>query len=125
MLAELGERSSFSTFAALLAKAFYMQGKYDEALEMADRSERAAAADDVSTHVQWRGPRAKVLARRGRIKRAEQIAREAVRLAEGTDFLNLHGDALIDLAEILRIDKRAPEAAAAVANAAALYETKG
>ena len=125
MLAELGERSSFSTFAALLAKAFYMQGKYDEALEMTDRSERAAAADDVSTHVQWRGPRAKILARRGRIKRAEQIAREAVRLAEGTDFLNLHGDALIDLAEILRIDRRRAEAAAAVANAVTVYETKG
>ena len=125
MLAELGEKSSFSTFAALRAKAFYMQGKYDDALEMTEHSERAAAADDVSTHVQWRGTRAKILARRGRLKRAEQIAREAVRLAEGTDFLSLHGDVLIDLAEILRIDRRPAEAAAAVANAATLYEAKG
>jgi tetratricopeptide (TPR) repeat protein len=125
VLGELGESSSFSTFAALLARACYMQDKEDEALALTEQSERVAAVDDVSTHVQWRGTRAKILARRGRIDHAERLAREGVRLASKTDFLNIHGDALVDLAEILRIDARNAEAAAVVGRALRLYRAKG
>ena len=75
--------------------------------------------------MQWRGPRAKVLARRGELDAAERLAREAVSLAGQTDFLNLHGNALLDLATVLRHSRRLGDAAAAADAANALYERKG
>jgi hypothetical protein len=65
-----------------------------------EASERAASPDDLTTQVQWRGPRAKVLARRGERAEAERLAREAVELASRTDFPSLRGDALANLAEV-------------------------
>ena len=50
----------------------------------------------------WRGVQARVLARRGQLDDAEALAREAVSLAEQTDFLVYRGDALVDLAYILQ-----------------------
>jgi hypothetical protein len=75
--------------------------------------------------VQWRGPRAKALARRGELEAAERLAREAVSLAARTDFLNLHANALLDLATVAQRERRFEEAAAAARAANALYERKG
>lgn len=63
-------------------------------------SEKTAAPDDLASQVEWRGPRAKVLARRGEFDAACRVAQESVDLARQTDFLNLHGDALMDLADV-------------------------
>ena len=49
----------------------------------------------------------------------------AVGHVEGTEFLNLHADALLVLAEVLRLAGRAGEAAAALEEAIELYERKG
>ncbi|HEY2175551.1 MAG TPA: hypothetical protein VGH85_17220, partial [Mycobacteriales bacterium] len=49
----------------------------------------------------------------------------AVSLAEQTDFLNLHGNALLDLATVLRHGRHLEDAAAAAAAANTLYERKG
>ena len=46
-------------------------------------------------------------------------------LAETTDDLNLHGDALMDLAEVLSLGGRASEADPAIEAAIGLYERKG
>jgi hypothetical protein len=48
-----------------------------------------------------------------------------VALAERTDLVNLHGDALLDLAAVLDADGRPAEAAEAGADALRLYEGKG
>jgi len=48
-----------------------------------------------------------------------------VGLGEPTDWLNLRGDTLMDLAEVLRLAGRADEAASAVEDALRLYEQKG
>jgi hypothetical protein len=62
-----------------------------------------------------------VLARLGRRAEAEPVARSAVALAETTDFLNVHADALRDLAEVL-----GPAGGAdAAAEARDLYARKG
>ena len=53
------------------------------------------------------------------------IAREAVGHAEGTEFLGFHADALLVLAEVLRLAGEPAEAAAALEEAVALYERKG
>ena len=56
------------------------------------------------------GVRARLLAARGGFAEAEQLAREAVTLAESTEFVNFHADALIDLAAVLEADSRTAEA---------------
>jgi hypothetical protein len=50
-----------------------------------------------------------------------------VRLVERTDLLIHHGDALLDLAEVLRLDPRptAQEERALALKAVAMYEQKG
>ena len=125
VLEEMGDRSGLSTNAAMLAEALLAQGRDEEALELTVQSEQAAAAEDLPVQVQWRGPRAKALARRGKLDAAERLAHEAVSLAEQTDFLNLHANALLDLATVLQHDRRVEEAAAAAETAKTLYERKG
>jgi DNA-binding SARP family transcriptional activator/class 3 adenylate cyclase len=125
VLEEMGDRSGLSTNTAMLAEAVLAQGRDEEALELTVQSERAAAAEDLPVQVQWRGPRAKALARRGELGAAERLAREAVSLAARTDFLNLHANALLDLATVLQHGRRLEDSAAAAAAAKALYERKG
>jgi hypothetical protein len=67
---------------------------------------------------------AKSVAVQGDHARAEEFAREAVRLASSTDFLALHGDTLVDLADLLLPDR--PRDAIQAADAAIdLYDRKG
>jgi tetratricopeptide (TPR) repeat protein len=124
-LREMGELGRLSTEAAFLAQALFAQGRYDEAERLTGVSADAATADDAFSQIAWRGTRSKTLARRGELAQAELLAREAVALAEETDGLNLHGDALLDLAAALRTAGRLTQAAAAADRALALFERKG
>ena len=124
-LEQMGDAPSLANVTAVLAQALYAGGRYSEALRFSEISQEASAEDDLSAQIQWRGPRAKVLARRGRRKKAEQLGVEAVLLAQETDFLNQHADALLDLAEVRRLDGRAAEARRPAAEAVRLYEQKG
>ncbi len=67
----------------------------------AEWSQEAAADEDLSAQVSWRGVLARLLADQGSWEEAEALATEAVRLAERTDFLTLHAEALVDLSEVL------------------------
>jgi predicted ATPase len=124
-LTEMGEQAFLSTTAAFLARAVFAQDRIDEAEDLAQLSAKLAATGDILTHVLWRGVQARVLARRGRLESAEELAREAVSLAEETDFVVYRGDALIDLASILQDSGRTQEAAAAAAAGLQLHEDKG
>ena len=73
----------------------------------------------------WRQVRAQILARRGEHAEAERLAREAVAIGERTDSIDLLGDAERDLGEVLVLAGRPEDAAAALEQAAALYERKG
>jgi DNA-binding SARP family transcriptional activator len=125
VLEEIGETQNFPDLAAKLADALYAQGRNDRALELSKVSEDSTAPDDLSAGVQWRAVRAKLLARQGDSEGAEALAREAVALASETDFLVLHGDALMDLAEVLRTAGRHEESVPVVQEALQLYEQKG
>lgn len=92
-LERLGEKGYFSTLAALLAEAVEAQGRLDEARELARASAAAAAPDDVASHVSWRVAEARALARAGAVDEAQAIAREAVEIADATDFSLLRADA--------------------------------
>jgi tetratricopeptide (TPR) repeat protein len=125
VLEEIGETQNFPDLAAKLADAFYAQRRDERALELSEVSEQSTAPDDLSAGVQWRAVRAKLLARRGDSETAEKLAREAVALASETDFLVLHGDALMDLAEVLRTARLDADSVPFVQEALQLYEQKG
>jgi class 3 adenylate cyclase len=124
-LIEMGDLGRASTEAAFLAEALYAQGRDEEAEAFSGVGEGAATPDDVLSQITWRGVRSKALARRGELAQADLLAREAVALAEETDGLNMHGDALLDLAEVLRAANRPTEAVAAAERALSLYKRKG
>ena len=67
----------------------------------------------------------KLLAHGGGVEAAERLGREAVAFAAASDFLDAHGDALVDLAEVLRLAGRPQEAASPLRHALRLYEQKG
>jgi predicted ATPase/DNA-binding SARP family transcriptional activator len=125
VLEDMGETQNFPDLAAKLADALYAQGRNERALELSKVSEESTAPDDLSAGVQWRAVRAKLLARQGESEGVERLAREAVELASETDFLVLHGDALMALAEVLRTAGRNEESVPVVQEALQLYEQKG
>jgi tetratricopeptide (TPR) repeat protein len=103
MLERMGERSWLSTSAAELAQALFALGRVDEASEWADKSNDLGASEDILTQMLWRQAAAKVYAARGEGGAAVRLALEAVALAEGTDGLNRHADALLDLAQVFEL----------------------
>ena len=121
----MGEHGVRATTAALLARAVFAQERYDEADQLSRLSERLADAEDAATHAMWRGTQARLHALRGELDQADRLAREAVRIAEPTDFLVVQADALVDLAAVADLDGRVTEARSAVHRALVLYERKG
>ena len=124
-LTAMGEGRALATTTALLAQAVYAQGRLDEASELCRTAEQRAAADDTPTQAIWRGVQAKVLAREGKCGQAEALAREGVALLEPTDLLSHRGDAMLDLAEVLRTCERHEEAERAIRDGLAQYKLKG
>jgi DNA-binding SARP family transcriptional activator/class 3 adenylate cyclase len=124
-LSGMSEGSALATTTALLAQAVFAQGRMGEAGELCRAAEAIAAAEDTMTQSTWRGVQAKVLAREGRGQEAETLAREAVALLEPTDLLSHRGDAMLDLADVLRTCARAEEADRATRTGLAIYELKG
>jgi tetratricopeptide (TPR) repeat protein len=125
VLEEMGETSGLSTVSALLAASLAAQGKAQEALRFADLSEESAAGVDLQTLIPARRARARALAALGQLEEAEAVARHAVELAQGTDWLNLHADARMSLAYVLMLASKVSEAATAANIALQLYEQKG
>ncbi len=124
-LKRIGEKSHFSSVAGLLARAVCAQGRFDEPDRISRESEEAARPNDIHSHILWRTTRALVLAHRGELEAAERLAREAVAFAAESDFVDSHGDALLELAAIMRFSGREQEAAEALREAERLYERKG
>jgi ATP/maltotriose-dependent transcriptional regulator MalT len=124
-LSSMNADDALATTTALLAQVVYAQGHLEEAGELCRMTQRRAAAEDTMTQVIWRGVQAKVLADEGRCEEAEALAREAVALAEPTDLLLHRGDAMLDLAEVLRTCERPEESDHAARMALDLYELKG
>jgi tetratricopeptide (TPR) repeat protein len=125
MLEELGDHSFLSSALGNLAQALYALGRLDEADVCAERSAEFGSSEDAFTQLIWRQVRAKVLARRSERIESERIAREAVTISEGTDFLNGQGDAQADLAEVLLLLGEHDEAGRALGEALDRYERKG
>jgi ATP/maltotriose-dependent transcriptional regulator MalT len=121
----MGEVSELSTTAVLLADVVYIQGRYDEAEELTRVAEKLGSQDDLITQMLWRSVRAKILARRGSMPLAEQLAREAAAMCAGTDQLHYNADVFMNLAEVLELDGHADAAKEMVERAVRLYTAKG
>jgi tetratricopeptide (TPR) repeat protein len=110
--------------AAALAVALCAQERFEEAARYAEIS-RERLTDRVMDQVIWRTASAQALAGLGRLDQAVRLAREAVTLAGTTDALNLHGDALMGLAEVFRDAGQREEAAEGAGRALDRYVRKG
>jgi len=117
-----GERAWWA--ASLMAETLYRQGRFADAEPYARVAQAETSEADVYLQIMWRNVGSKLLARQGDFDRAEELAREAVELGEPTDWLNLRGDTLMDLGEVLRLAGRLDEAVAAVKQALSLYTQK-
>jgi tetratricopeptide (TPR) repeat protein len=101
------------------------QGRDDEALVYSKAAEVATGEDDLESQALWRMVRAPILARAGDEVQAELLARAAVDLTRRTEAPLLQADALAELAAVLRIGGKRSEAREAIAQAVALYASKG
>ncbi len=123
--AEAGAVGFLQTFAPLLGRSLCALGRHDEAEPLAELGRTLdKTAQDVFTQALWRQVQALVYAHRGLHEEAEELAREAVAILEPTDALNLQGDALSDLTEVLRAAGRTDDARVALGRALERYEHK-
>jgi class 3 adenylate cyclase/tetratricopeptide (TPR) repeat protein len=124
-LEKSGEAYYLSSMAAMLGRLAREQGRDAEALALTERARAAAASDDVLTQALWRAVQAPVLARSGQIEPAEQLARSAIELLRDVEAPGFLGDALVDLAAVLRLAGKIDEAKQAVDEALQLLHAKG
>ncbi len=122
---EIGEGWFLSSVAVDLPRAVYEQGRYDDAFALLADIDEAPAPTDREWQIKRTGVPARLLARRGRLKEAEELARQGVALGADSEFVVLHADVLLDLAEVLELAGREAEAEAARVEAVSLYERKG
>jgi tetratricopeptide (TPR) repeat protein len=122
---ELGETDFFSGTALLLAEAVCRQGRYEEALQLAETTRKATQRGDFAVQAGWRQVQARVLARRGERGEAERLVLEAIELVDRTDLLPLRASVRQGAAEALRLAGRAEEAAELLDEAVILFEEKG
>ena len=125
MLEEAGERSWLSTAFGFAGQAHYDLGDLDNAMEAANRAAELGASDDVITQMLVRQVRAKVLARRGDLERAERLVLEAIELGEAVDMPCGTGEAYEDLGHVLYLAGKTAEAERAIERAIEIYDAKG
>ena len=111
LLEELGEVGYRFMAVSQLAASLYALERLDEAdewtrtAEELDTERRRRLADALAAGA---GSESSPVA--ASTREAEQLAREAVSLAEETDMLNFHGNALADLAEVYALAGRTEDA---------------
>jgi tetratricopeptide (TPR) repeat protein len=121
---EIGEGWFLSCVAVDLPRPIYEQGRYDEAFALVTAIDETPAPD-CEWLIKRTGVPARLLARRGRLDEAKALAREGVAVAADSEFVVLHADVLLDLAEVLELAGDAEEARAATDEAVSIYERKG
>jgi class 3 adenylate cyclase/tetratricopeptide (TPR) repeat protein len=102
-LVEAGERYHLSTVAGLLAQTLYVLGRFDEVEPLGRLTGELAADDDVDSQALWRCVLGKVRARQGSPEEGEELIRSAIEILEPTDAVLFQYGALLDLAEVQRL----------------------
>lgn len=117
-----GERGAFGYLAALLGEALCAQDRLDEAQQMTEEAQAAAAPDDIDPHAQWRATRAKLLARRGEFSAARRLVDEAQALIPPTSRPLPKAETLVAEAEVNRLAGAPDQAAVCLRAALRIYE---
>jgi tetratricopeptide (TPR) repeat protein len=123
VLDSIGETSSLSLQHAMRALFVARLGRFEEALDLSEQSERGAVA--ALTQAASRSARALALAGLGRIDEAVPVAREAVEIMGRTTDLHGRGETYSALAEVLTSAGEETEARLALDEAHDLFERKG
>ncbi|MGI9624703.1 MAG: AAA family ATPase, partial [Acidimicrobiales bacterium] len=123
-LGRLGIGADAGQAAAYLARALLMQGRLDEAEELAADSD-ALAGQNPQTLIAARTAQAEIMSARGRHDEAIEWAEAAVSAAAGKDIIVDAANAQSTLARVRRAAGDAAGASEAQANANALLEQKG
>jgi predicted ATPase len=119
------DRSHLAVRAAKLAESLYRQGREAEAEQWTEVARLNAASDDQSAQLILGSVVSKLLARKGVLAEARNLAEETVRRAESTDGLNQIAAARLALSEVLRASELFGEAERTVRGAIELFEQKG
>ena len=125
VLERMGEVGYLSSLAGSLAIVLARQGRLEEADRHISMCIETGSASDAWTQVQWRIARSEVLAHRGAVTQAVQMAEEAVEMSNRTDALSDRADARLALTGALRKAGRISDAADHARIALAEFERKG
>jgi DNA-binding SARP family transcriptional activator len=121
-LEQEGDRAWASTVGARLAEVLAEAGRGEEALALCARAAELASPDDIRAQASRRRAQARAL---GDVREAEELARQAIALLEGTDELNEQARAYAALADVLRRAGRGADAAGSMSTSSALLAAKG
>ena len=124
-LAESSETGYLATVVSLRALVALELGRDDEALELADETERIAAPDDLDPNARLRMVRARALARRGELDAANGLIGDAARIIEPTDYVTLHLELAFARADVERLAGRGEGERHALERALEVAEAKG
>jgi class 3 adenylate cyclase/tetratricopeptide (TPR) repeat protein len=122
-LQKLGERGFLSTRAACLGLCLVLQDRPDEAQPYLRLSMELMPADRTNLCLVHQAYAATLLSQ-GSLDEAEEHARQAFAEIADWGHLNFKGDALVQLADILRAAGKRQEAIATYSDAVRLYEQK-
>jgi tetratricopeptide (TPR) repeat protein len=124
-LERIGDWGHLTSGVPYLVDALARQGRAEEVAPLLDAVAQRSIEDDMDAQIGLARAEAKILAHRGRFEDAERRARDAVADAEQTEYLDLRGRALWDLAEVLELAGRPADATEALEGALDAYERKG
>ena len=106
-----GDRAFSATVAGNMADLYVEIGRIDEADRYASAAISGLGDDDVEARAQGLAAMGRVHAARGNFDAAERIAREAVAMAETTDYIHRRGAVTEHLAAVLAAAGKRAEAA--------------
>ena len=122
-LSAMGDKNYLATVAGWLAHCTYRLGQYDQATAFAEACEGAAARTRSPLRCSERGARDAARTQRRR-RRGRGARTHAVDVALGTDRADTQTDALMSLAEVLRVGGRPAGGRPVVEDALRRYEHK-
>jgi len=118
-----GDRADYAEHLIQLGEAHYRLGRLADAERSLVRAAEIGAGP--SFQAERRALDAKIRARRGDCVAADRLAREAVAIADATQYLNLQAQAYADLGEVLALAGETGAAREALKQALERYGRKG
>jgi len=124
-LEQLGDRGWLSTQACKLADALYALGRYQEAGQWAQRGLELGHQKDLATQLFGLAVRSRLLAREGDSPAALALAHQVEELAKTSDSPIDHGEAALNLAQVIFLTGDRAGAQEAARRAVGCYQGKG